>query len=271
MDLKERIGVDLGRKARLEDGIAWAARHGVRYLDCELDLAPNALASFDGRRAGAVRDALAQHGIKLGLHTLSAVNTAEMSPFVSDAVDEYLRAYIEAAGRLGAGWIVVHGGYHFTGDYRARMDAGVERLKRVLRHAEKVGVKLLLENLNKEPDGAEVHYIPHNVAECRYFFDRLSSPALGWAFTVNHAHIVPEGIDGHIRALGLKACGEVRLADCRGDREEHLQIGRGTIDFAAMFRSIERAGFRGHYMNAFGSLDDMLEGRETLAKIAAAA
>lgn len=271
MDLKERIGIDLGRKAKLEDGIAWAAKNGVRYIDCELDVDPNALLTFDQRRAGPVRDTLAKHGIRLGLHTLSAVNVAEMSPYVSGAVDQYLRTYIDTAKRLDAGWIVVHGGYHFTGDYKARMNAGVERLKRVLGHAEKAGVKLLLENLNKEPGDAEVHYIPHNVEECKFFFDRLSSPALGWAFTVNHAHIVPEGIEGHVRALDLKTCGEVRLADCRGDREEHLRIGEGTIDFAAAFKSIERAGFRGHYMTAFGSLDDMLKGRDKLASIAAAA
>ncbi|MGQ0675152.1 MAG: sugar phosphate isomerase/epimerase family protein [Rhodospirillales bacterium] len=271
MDLKQRIGIDLGRKARLEDGIAWAARNGVGYIDCEIDTEPNALLSFDERRAGPIRDALAKHGVRLGLHTLSAVNVAETSPFVSDAVDRYLRAYIDAAKRLGAGWIVVHGGYHFTGDYKARMNAGVERLKRVLGHAENVGMRLLLENLNKEPAAAEVHYLPHNVEECRFFFDRLDSPNLGWAFTVNHAHLVPEGIEGHIAALDLKRCGEVRLADCRGDREEHLQIGQGTINFARMFRRIEQAGYRGHYMNAFGSLDDMLKGRDTLAALAAAA
>ena len=269
MTLKDRIGIDLGRKKRLEDGIEWAAQHGVRYLDCELDVEPNALLSFDERRAGPVREALARHGIKLGLHTLSAVNVAEMSPFVSDAVDQYLRAYIDAARRLDAGWIVVHGGYHFTGDYQARMNAGVERLKRIVGHAEKQGVQLLLENLNKEPEQSEVHYLPHNVEECRFFFDRLTSPKLGWAFTVNHAHIVPEGIDGHIRALDLERCGEVRLADCRGDREEHLRPGEGTIDFKAMFKCIEQAGYRGHYMNAFGSLDDMLQGRETLVRLAA--
>ena len=35
-----------------------------------------------------------------------------------------------------------------------------------------------------------------------------------------------------------------------------------------MFRRIERAGFRGHYMNAFGSLDDMLRGRDELVRLA---
>ena len=266
MNFKDRIGIDLGRKSVLEDGIAWARSQGVKYIDCELDVAPNALETFAGKRGETVRESLRTHGIQLGLHTLSAVNVAEVSPFVRDAVDSYLRAYVDTAKMLGAGWVVVHGGYHFTGDYESRRQASVERLKRTVAYAEKAGVQLLLENLNKEPDLAEVHYLVHNVEECRYYFDRIQSPNLGWAFTVNHAHIVPEGIEGHIQSLDLSRCGEVRLADCRGDREEHLRPGAGTIDFAAMFRRIEGAGFRGHYMNAFGSLDDMLAGRDYLAR-----
>jgi len=34
--------------------------------------------------------------------------------------------------------------------------------------------------------------------------------------------------------------------------------GQGTIDFARMFTRLEGGGYRGHYMMAFGSLDDML-------------
>jgi sugar phosphate isomerase/epimerase len=268
MELQERIGIDLGRKMRLEDGIRWAAGHGVRFIDCELDVAPNALLSFEEARAAPIREACARHGMRLGLHTLSAVNIAEYSPFVSEAVDAYLKAYIDAAKRLAAGWIVVHGGFHFTGDYQVRREASLERLKRAVAYAERQGVQLLLENLNKEPDDAEVHYLCFNLEECRHYFDRIQSPNLGWSFTVNHAHLVSEGIEGTIDGLGLARCGEVRLADNRGRVEEHLRPGEGTIDFARMFRRIEGAGFRGHYMNAFGSLDDMLKGREVLAELA---
>ena len=35
-----------------------------------------------------------------------------------------------------------------------------------------------------------------------------------------------------------------------------------------MFRRLDELGFKGHYMNAFGSLQDMIEGREYLAKLA---
>jgi sugar phosphate isomerase/epimerase len=268
MGLRERIGIDFGGKMRVEDALEWAAANEVFYADVCVDNPPNAIESFDGTRIGGVRAALDRHGIRLGLHTLSAVNVAETSPFLRDAVDQYLRAYIDLAQRLGAGWIVVHAGYHFTSDYARRKEAALERLKRAADEAEKAGVQLLLENMNREPDDAEVRYLGYDVAECRYYFEAIDSPHLGWAYTVNHAHMLPEGIAGFMRAFDLGRCGEVRLADNRGDKEEHLRPGEGTIDFEAMFDGIEGAGYGGHYMLAFGSIEEMKAGREYLAALA---
>ena len=47
------------------------------------------------------------------------------SPFVSEAADEYLRTYVDMAVATGAGWVVVHAGYHFTDDYAMRRQAGL--------------------------------------------------------------------------------------------------------------------------------------------------
>jgi sugar phosphate isomerase/epimerase len=105
--LKQRIGVDIGCKLSVEDGIRWAADNGVRFIDCEIDIEPNALESFDEARADSIREMCNALDVQLGLHTLSAVNIAEFSPFVRDAVDDYLRAYIDAAVRLNAKWVVV--------------------------------------------------------------------------------------------------------------------------------------------------------------------
>ena len=58
-----------------------------------------------------------------------------------------------------------------------------------------------------------MHYLANDLEECRYYFDRLDSPALGWSFTVNHAHIQPNNIDAFMQGLDMKRCGEVRLAD----------------------------------------------------------
>src|SRR5512145_1778885 len=147
MNLRERIGVDLGRKIRLEEGIEWAAKNGVRFIDVQLDTAENALPTFDIKRCHGVRKLLDKHHVRLGLHTLSAVNVAEYSPHVADAATEYLKSYVDIYPKLGASWMVVHAGYHFSKDKELRMRAGKERLTRVVAHAEKKKALVLLENL----------------------------------------------------------------------------------------------------------------------------
>jgi sugar phosphate isomerase/epimerase len=270
MNLKDRIGIDLGRRIRLEEGIGWAAKNGVRYLDIQLDTAANALTTFDDARAAAVRAACERHGIHLGLHTLSAVNVAEYSPFVSEAMDQYLRSYADIYPKLGAKWIVVHGGYHFTADKQMRMEAALERLKRLVAYAETKGARILLENHNTEPEKAEIHYVPVSFEEWRYFFEGIQSPNFRLSFTVNHAHLIPEGVAGFCDALDFGRVDEVRLADCvRLGHEVHLKPGDGDLDFGDMFRRIEGKGFTGHYTNAFGTLDDMLAARDYLVAKAA--
>lgn len=272
MSLKDRIGIDLAGKIRIEDGIEWAGRNGVRFIDIRLDTDDNTFTRIDDARAAGIRAACEKNGVKLGLHTLSAVNIAEYSPFVAEAADQYLQGYIDAYNKLGANWLVVHAGYHFTKDKKMRMEAGLARIKRAVAHAEKIGAILVLENLNKEPEAAEVHYLAHTVEEWRYYYEQIDSPNFRLSFTANHAHLVPEGVDGFIDALDFSRVGEVRLADCyRNGYEVHLKPGKGDLDFGNMFKRIEAAGFKGHYMNAFGTMDDMLAARDDLVDRARAA
>lgn len=267
MNLRERIGIDLNRNMRIEDGVEWAAKNGVRYIDIQLDNETNAITSFDAKRVAAVRGAREKHGIHIGLHTSSAVNVAEYAPHASNGVDEYLKSYIDIYPKLGAEWIVVHAGYHFTKDKETRMKAGLDRLKRMVDYAEKKNVRLLLENLNKEPADAEVHYLGHTLEEYRYYFGLLESRSMRLSFTVNHAHLVPDGVEGFADALDFDLVGEVRVADCwRSGHEVHLKPGTGDLDFGDMFRRVEAKGFKGHYTNAFGSLDDRLNAREYLVE-----
>ena len=263
MRLIDRIGIDISRRLKLETAIEWAAKNGLHHIDIQLDTGDNALPKFDARRCAGVRKLLDKHGIALGLHTNSAVNVAEYSPHVADAVTEYLKRYVDLVPKLGASWTEMHAGYHFTKDKKMRMEAGRARLQAVVKYAEKKKALVLLENLNKEPDDAEVHYLAHTVEEWQYYWD-IKSPNFKLCFTANHAHLVPEGIEGFVKALDFKRVHEVRLADCfRNGYEVHLPPGKGNIDFGKMFKLIEGAGFKGGYTNAFGTLDDMLAARQT--------
>lgn len=266
MNLRDRIGIDLGRRSRIEEGLLTAAEHGIRFVDVKLDTAPNAIEQLTPERVRDIRDICERHGIHTGVHTMSAVNMAEIAPHVRDGVDRYLFGHMDACKQLGGEWIVVHAGYHFTADKEMRMQAGLERLQRLCEHAEKIGLTVLLENMNREPDDAEVRYLAHDVEETRFYFDRLDSPNLRWAFTANHAHLVEEGVDGFLDAFDIARCDEVRLADCwRRGKEVHLRPGEGDFDFAALFRRLDALGFAGHYMASFGTVQDMIAGRERLS------
>jgi len=265
LNLKQRIGIDIGRRVSVESGLEWAAENEVHFIDVQTDIDPNRLESFDAQRCANVRTLKDKHNIRLGLHTLSGVNVAEFSPFCREAVDQYLKAYIDLAVNLDAGWIVVHGGYHFTNCRALRLRTSIERLSRIADYAQSKGILLLLENLNWEPVLAEVNYMPVTPAECMHFFNEIQNPALRWSFTANHAHFLPGvGIEKFIDAMDFSLCHEVRLADNNGSYEIHQQPGDGSIDFGAMFKKIEGLGYNGHYTNGFGSIDDMLVGRDYL-------
>ena len=123
---------------------------------------------------------------------------------------------------------------------------------------------LTLENLNGEPERAEVHYMPDNLEDTIWYFDQIKSSNLKWAFTINHAHYDPIGIAGFVDGMDMSRCEEVRVADNNGEYEIHMHPGTGTVDFVDMFRRIEATGFNGHYMCGWGTLDKMLEGRDYL-------
>jgi len=270
-DLKNRIGVDIGRRAKLEDGLAWAAVNEVFYVDIQLDSGANAIETFDEARCESVKEICQINNIHLGLHTLSGVNMAEYSNLFRQAADDYLRGYIDMAIRLDAEWIVVHAGFHFTADYEQRKQASLERLQRASSYAEDKGVHLLLENMNREPEDAEVNYLGYSLEECLFYFENLRSANLHWTFTINHATLVPEGIDGFLDTFGIDRMREVRVADNLGDKEHHMFPGEGSIDFRSLFSRLEGMGYTGHYTNGFGTLDDMIRGRDYLVAEAKAA
>ena len=51
-----------------------------------------------------------------------------------------------------------------------------------------------------------------------------------------------------------------RIADNNGEYEIPMFPGDAMIDFAYTFRRIEAAGFSGHYMSSYGTLDDLARG-----------
>ncbi len=259
--MSERFGFDAPKDVPIEESIVWADQNGFRYIDFQADLPPNDVASFDTDRVRRVRALCDAHRVAVGIHTSSAVNVAALVPVMARAASEYLLANLELAERLGAGWIVAHGGYHF-GDREQRQAAAVEQLQHLLAQAEGTGIAIFLENHNKEPDDAEIHYMPHNVEETRWFFEAIGSPQPKWSFNVAHAHLVPEDWRGFLDAFGVGNIGQVRLNDNTGTHEIHLVPGEGNIDFRAVFAALRERGYSGWFSLGFGDQQDKVRVRD---------
>jgi len=172
-DLKYRLGTGPGGPD-LEDGLAWAAANDFHFLDFNADHGPNVLGSWDDERVRSVRRTCEQHDLHLGIHTLSGVNVAEFSPYMSEAVDAYLRATIDLGARLGVHHVITHAGLHQSSELEQRKQASLEHLQRATEYAEQRGVTLVLENLNFEPQDAEVHYMGHSIEELGVYFDSIA-------------------------------------------------------------------------------------------------
>ena len=264
--MSDRFGFDAPKGLPLEDSIAWGAANGFRYLDFNADMAPNALASFDDARAGKIRELLEETGMQMGVHPASAINNAEYVPIMSEAVDSYLQANVRLAQKIGCGWILGHGGFHF-GDVDLRRGAAVDRIRRLIDIADRAGIMVYFENHNREPRLAEIHYIPHNVEETRWFLKEIDAPHLKWAFNVAHGHLVPEGWVGFLEAFGVENIGQVRVNDNTGDYEVHLVPGDGTIDFEALFSELNRRGYEGWFNLGFGNQSDKIRIRERFEQL----
>ncbi len=262
--IKNRFGFDAPKQKPIEASIRWAADNGFGYIDFQADVPPNDIASFDATRVQTVRQLCETHAISIGIHPSSAINNAEYVPILSEAVDSYLEANLELARRLGCGWLIGHGGYHF-GDIEQRRTTAVQRIQRLVDKAERLGIVIFFENHNREPELAEMHYIPHNIEETRWFFDAISSPYLKWAFNVAHGHLVPEGWQGFLDAFGVQNIGQVRLNDNTGSHEVHLVPGEGTIDFAALFAQLNARDYDSWFSLGFGNDADKVSVRDWLA------
>jgi len=253
----------------LEDDVRWSADHHFPWVSFMTDAGPNRLNAWRNDRVERMRSLCVDSGVRLIIHTLSAVNVAEFVPHMSEAVDAYLQANIDLAAKLNAE-IIVHAGMHFSERIPLRTKVSIEHIALAVRKAESVGVTLLLENMNRGPENAEVNYIGCTSAELRPYFDEISSPNLTWAFSANHAHLTSEDWGGFLDSLGTKRLGIVMMADCHGTVEEHLPPGQGNLDFGQLIGRIERSGYEGPYFLTFGPKDALLAGRTHIIERAGA-
>ena len=156
-----------------------------------------------------------------------------------DAV-RYLKLCLDMAKEMGSDYMLVspaNAGYLAT--YKEIWDRMVRTLRELTEHAEKVGVKLVVETLTQYETNAF-----KSANDLIELFQRIDSP-----FIMGMCDIVPpfvqhESIMAYIEKLGSKMY-HMHIIDGEQGTDSHIMPGEGSIPMPELFCELKDAGYEG--------------------------
>ena len=135
--------------------------------------------------------------------------------------------------------IVFHPGYdrwRFDNDVDLWLEKSLPTWKPLVERAEKLSVKLALENIFEE-----------NPSILKRLLEAIDSPYLGYCLDPGHGNLFSEvAIVEWIEVLSSRLI-EVHLHDNHRQADEHLPLGCGAIDFPAIFSSLREKNLKPIY------------------------
>jgi len=273
---KMKISLPAGPKG-VENYLDTARHHGFPWIDITGASPENFPETFDPARIKSLRARLEEYGLGCGIHTASYVNTAEIFETLRKGVVAHFREFIDLAHGMGARYLIIHCGVYFRQFKKRVEECLVQTLKETTAHAERCGIPLLIENMNRIPqtpagkpwdlsfEQPEISYLGVTVEELSEIYSKVNSPMLGFSLNVAHAHILESGFLPFLKAFGDKL-GNVQISDNNGITDEHLPVGEGTVDFISLVRQLKMMDYQGTLSLSVGK-DRVLECKDRLWKI----
>lgn len=195
------------------------------YFDCQ------SLDEFDEFRLEQLKRALS-YGPSLSFHG----PYLDLSPGAFDykvreiTIERYLQV-LKIARDIKPKVVVFHSGFS-KWNFNSRIDRWIEQSlptwERVLPEAQKIGVKIAIENIFEE-----------NSQNLKALVEEIDSPDFGICFDTGHFNLFSkEKLEDWIENLKNYIL-EFHLHDNHGSTDEHLAIGGGTFDFKKLFSLID--------------------------------
>ena len=274
--VRVKISLPAGPKPA-ENYLDIARNHGFHWIDISGSSPENFPEAFDPVRMKNLRARLEEVGLGCGIHTASYVNTAEIFATLRKGVVDHFKEFIDLGRGIGARYLIIHCGVYFR-QFRTRVgECLVQTLKEATGYAEKWGIPLLMENMNRIPqtpagkpwnlsfEQPEISYLGVTVEELSDIYSKVNSPLLGFSLNVAHAHILESGFLPFLKAFGDKL-GNVQISDNNGITDEHLPVGEGTVDFPALIGALKKMNFRGT-LSLSVPKERVVESKDRLLKI----
>lgn len=194
-------------------------------------------------------------GLRFSVHApMSDINIGSLNPRMREASLKELMTGLGACHRLGIDTYTVHPAFLTPLGFVSRdkvKEAARDSLERLDRISGDLGVKIALENMPRMY--ASTGTTPQELTEL------IEGTGLGICLDIGHAHtmgLVKEFLKLKKRIINL------HVHDNRGEFDEHLPIGDGTVDFPRVIKGLK--GYRGRYVIESRNLPDAVIGRDRL-------
>jgi sugar phosphate isomerase/epimerase len=222
----------------------FAVRHGFQgYELSSYHFWPERLRSDE---VTYIRSVVRDYGLRLAIHARHrGVSFGAHDPAVRQRFVEELQATVRFAAVLGGDVVVAHvgeimpaAGAPVVDEQTARPQAfalALDSFARCAPVAADCGVRICVENVQLRPNEIITSFSDH-----LRLVDTLGHPAVVCALDTGHAN-VNGGIQACIEVFGPRLQ-HIHLHDNRGDKDEHLEVGKGVIPFADLAAFLKNFG-----------------------------
>jgi len=168
------------------------------------------------------------------------VNIAAHDPIIREAILRRLETSIKFSSALGAEALVFHPGStsaleHFTPGMAWKLN--LSSVDRLIKFAGEYNVPMMIENV-PEP----FPFLMKSVEDFERFYEEVG---LDIKMVLDIAHASLRGESGIFLERLVNRVGHIHVSDNVGKFDEHLQLGKGSIDWKVTIEAIKSTGFSG--------------------------
>lgn len=211
--------------------------------------------SVPGREA-EIRDMIGSRGMTCSVHApICDLNVAALSDRLMEASVKETCAVIVSSAEIGAKTVTIHPGLTSM-SVNGTEERATERARRSMKVFDRMqaeyGVPLAIENM----PGFKF-FLGKTTESLASIVDGTD---LGICFDIGHAHTMGQ-IEAMAETFGDRIV-NVHIHDNHGERDEHLTIGDGNIDFGKVLGLL--SGYRGNYIIESKNLESAVESQSRL-------
>lgn len=229
-----------------------------------IEIVDEGMHELDGRKVEVIRRFVKERGLSLSVHAPFAdINIASTSPSIRGAIMRRLKKSMRLSARLCPEYWIFHPGVRSAiGDIVPGLDWKINlvSVRELLREARQYGMRIAIENTPRT-----FPFMLKCVDDFKRFYGELGDEGLelGIALDVGHANISGE-LNEMIRSFHERIV-HAHLHDNNGDRDSHLGIGFGKINWPGLIEDLMSVEYNGALV--VESISDIEESINTLRKL----